>query len=274
MAAPLNPQFPIPSVNELTLSVVSHGHGPLLDRLLRELASQSSLANVRTIVTLNLAGERFDATAYAPLDVVVLRNPKPRGFGANHNAAFAHCRTAWFGILNPDLSLCEQEPFTALLAGVAAMPDVGLVAPQVVNEDRVPEDAVRANLTPWSLLGRHLGRRRRPPLLVDGPARKGAGFFWLAGMCLLVSSGAFRRVGGFDERFFLYCEDYDLCARLYNAGYALALDRSVQIVHTAQRDSHRSPRHMRWHVSSLFKVWASAAFWRITLTSPRPRPEG
>jgi hypothetical protein len=60
---------------------------------------------------------------------------------------------------------------------------------------------------------------------------------------------------------------------MYNAGHLLAVDRAVRIVHQAQRDSHRSLRHLRWHVASLSKVWTSSAFWRVTLAGPqRKRP--
>jgi len=253
-------------MTELTLSVVSHGHGPMLERLLAQLNAQGRLAGARVIVTLNLRDESFDAARYPALDLVVIHNTAPRGFGANHNSAFRHCRTAWFGVLNPDLAILGDEPFTRIIDSAQRVPQVGVVAPRVVGADRTPEDSVRANLTPWSLVRRRL-LGDRAPLDAHRIARPGSRFFWLAGMCLLASSDAFRAVGGFDERFFLYCEDYDLCARLYNRGYAIVVEPHAQIVHEAQRDSHRSLRHMRWHVASLLKVWMSAAFWRVTLAS-------
>lgn len=248
----------------LTLSVVSHGHVPMIERLLRELDEQPSLDGVCVVVTLNLIGESIATHDYRRLKVRTVCNAVPRGFGANHNAAFLHCRTPWFGVLNPDLSLDGGEPFTQLIRTGEDIGRVGAVAPRIVNAVGEPEDSVRGNLTPWSLAQRQLLGRRKP-LAVAGTARRGQPFFWLAGMCLLLDAAAFRDVGGFDERFFLYCEDYDLCARLYNADYALKLEPRVSIVHEAQRDSHRSSRHLRWHVASLLKVWTSAAFWRVTL---------
>jgi N-acetylglucosaminyl-diphospho-decaprenol L-rhamnosyltransferase len=248
----------------LTLSIVSHGHGPMLQRLLRQLEMQPSLRGTRVIVTLNLRDETLDVSQYKALELVVVRNLLPRGFGANHNAASELCSTAWFGVLNPDLELFEQEPFTRTLDTALGFPRLGVIAPRVVDSNLVAEDSVRTNLTPWSLLRRRvLGEN----LIVDARrcALQGSPFYWLAGMCMLLNSDAFRQVGGFDERFFLYCEDYDLCARLYNAGYAIALEPSAQIIHEAQRDSHRSVRHLRWHLSSLAKVWLSGAFWRVTL---------
>ena len=250
----------------LTISVVSHGHGPLLVRLLSQLDGQQSLSGIRVVVTLNLRDETLDVSRYPSLELIVIRNSVPRGFGANHNAAFKICTTPWFGVLNPDLALSEREPFTLTLDTALAMPRVGMIAPQVVAANREPEDSVRANLTPWSLIRRHL-LGERSPLDARRPARLGVPFYWLAGMCLLIDAEAFREVGGFDERFFLYCEDYDLCARMYNAGYAIAVEPGAQIIHEAQRDSYRSLRHMRWHLTSLLKVWLSAAFWRITFTS-------
>jgi N-acetylglucosaminyl-diphospho-decaprenol L-rhamnosyltransferase len=94
-------------------------------------------------------------------------------------------------------------------------------------------------------------------------------FRWLAGMCLMINSSAFKAIGGFDERHFLYCEDYDLCARLYVSGHKLLLDRRCRVVHDAQRGSHRSRRHLYLHVSSLVRVWTSRAFWHVVF---RTRP--
>ena len=254
----------------ICFSIVSHGHGPLLHRLLAQLNAQPSLRNARVVITLNLVDEPFDAAPYGALDLRVLRNDSPKGFGANHNAAFALCESPWFGILNPDLALVDQEPFTAMLAGLAATDRddrTGLIAPRVVSADLAPEDSVRANLTPWSLMRRAMGHRA--PLQVSGEAHRGGRFFWVAGMCLLARAEAYQSIGGFDERFFLYCEDYDLCARLYNAGWAIRLDERVRIVHEAQRDSHRTRRHLRMHLTSLAKVWLSGAFWRVTLLAPK-----
>ena len=248
----------------LTLSVVSHGHGVLLGRLLGQLDTEPALAGLVVIVTLNQAGESFDPALYPRLRIEVIRNARPRGFGANHNAAFRRCLTTWFGVINPDLALCDGEPFTRMLERAAQHARVGVVAPRVVTADGEPEDSVRANLTLPSLLARHL-LLRRSPLDVRRPARQGEAFYWLAGMCLLLDARAYASVGGFDEGVFLYCEDFDLCARLYNEGYAITFDSSVQIVHDAQRDSHRSLRHLRWHIASLFRVWLSAAFWRVTV---------
>ncbi|MEO8937924.1 MAG: galactosyltransferase-related protein, partial [Burkholderiaceae bacterium] len=85
---------------------------------------------------------------------------------------------------------------------------------------------------------------------------------WLAGMFLFVSSEAFRSVGGFDERYFMYCEDFDLCARMRLAGWDFEVEENTTVVHVAQRASHRSRRHFAWHVSSLLRMWTSSAFWR------------
>lgn len=253
----------------LTLSVVSHGHGPLLIRLLSQLDAQPTLAGSRVVVTLNLRDERFEPTLFPALDIVVVRNASPRGFGANHNAAFALCTTRWFGILNPDLALVDREPFNDMMrrADEAQALNVGLVAPRVVGKGLKPEDSVRANLTPWSLLQRAFGVRT--PLDPSGESRRGSPFFWVAGMCLMARADAFRDLGGFDERYFLYCEDFDLCARMYNRGFSIMLDKQSRIVHDARRDSHRYGVHLRWHLASLLKVWCSSAFWRVTYASFR-----
>jgi hypothetical protein len=80
-------------------------------------------------------------------------------------------------------------------------------------------------------------------------------------------------VGGFDEGFFMYCEDFDICARLRLAGWPLAFMPQVQVVHAAQQLSHRSLRHFRWHISSLARMWSSANFWRYRSLVPHLEAE-
>jgi hypothetical protein len=253
-----------------TLSVVSHGHGPLLDKLLRDLAQQQGIDEHLVVVTLNLADEVFDEAAHPGLRLRVVRNTTPKGFAANHNAAFRQSVGTWFAVLNPDLRLPDPETLRRLFRSPAAGSGVALRAPVVLDSAGRPEDSVRQNLTPWSLLRRAAGLDRRPRQ-PRGPIRRGEPYFWLAGMLLVIDRAAYRQIGGFDERYFLYCEDCDLSARLYVAGFTLEVDRAVQVIHDAQRDSHRSLMHLRWHLTSLAKYWTSKAFWQIVLPSNEPR---
>lgn len=248
-----------------TLSVVSHGHGILLHQLLADLSAQEGIGNCQIIVTLNLQCEVFDASKYPELRLTVLRNDRPKGFGANHNAAFQYSSGAWFLVVNPDIRLPQEGTLSRLLE-TPALPNIALKAPVVVDPEGELEDAVRSNLTPLDVLRRVLSQRK-PKLMPDYTCHQGRRFYWIAGMFMVLDRRAFAKVGGFDERFFLYCEDYDLCARLYNAGYSLQVDRAVEVIHSAQRRSHLNWRYLRWHLGSLIRVWLSRAFWRVTVSS-------
>jgi GT2 family glycosyltransferase len=70
-------------------------------------------------------------------------------------------------------------------------------------------------------------------------------------MMLLVRSETFRSIGGFDEKFFLYYEDVDLCARLRMLGHEIRQERTVEAVHDARRQSRRNPRFTCWHLTSM-----------------------
>lgn len=253
----------------LTISTVSHGHGRLLARLLHDLTTLPSAARAQVVITLNLPDEPFDPAAWPALQIHLLRNRVPQGFGANHNTAFSrYGATDWFAVLNPDLRL-PVDPFPALIEAAGEGSALGVLAPRIVDSRGGREDSVRANLTPWSLIQRHwrcaAAGENAELVQQQGPER--ADFCWLAGMFMLFPSQAFRQVGGFDERFFLYCEDYDICARLWAAGFRLKVAGEPFAVHDAQRASHRSLRYLAWHATSLLKVWTSAAFWRVTLSS-------
>ena len=233
---------------EVTVSVISHGQEVLLQRLLGDLAAVEPRRVGRVVVTHNLeTADRSCPDALAGRCHVVV-NPHPKGFGANHNAAFAYCDTDWFAVVNPDIRL-PGAVFAQLMAQAA--PEDAALAPALVDPHTGEIAPPRGLLTPWEVL-----RRRLPGWK---PAVEPV---WLPGAFLLFRAEAFRRSGGFDERYFLYAEDFDICARLRLAGWRLRYVPEVCVEHAAQRSSHVRWRYLRWHVASLLKLWTSRTFWR------------
>ncbi|MDO5290473.1 MAG: glycosyl transferase [Pseudomonadota bacterium] len=255
----------------LCVSVVSHGHGGEVRHLLGRLAALRRLPPARVIVTLNLPDA--DTAGWLrqtrwPFELLLLENPAPRGFGANHNRAFAHDSqhgaSDAFAVLNPDIDWADgAEPLAALHAALhpaepaSPSPDaapIGLAYPVQTDAAGRLQDHERLWPTPARLWRRYRpGRRPRevPP---------GARPDWVNAAFVLLPHAAYAQVGGFDETYHMYCEDVDLCLRLQAAGWRLSCARDAQVIHGARRASHRHPLHLLWHVQSLWRLWRSAAW--------------
>ncbi len=235
-----------------TISIVSHGHGEMIDQLLQDLAGPR-MGAVRIILTSNIPEPEVWHETLAQFHHHIIRNAAPRGFGANHNAAFRMGGDEPFLVLNPDIRL---PPGFDLIETVRkfGLLDAGVCAPQVRSSTGNIEDSARRFPTIARLLGRHVGGRRQSdyreaaePLAVE----------WVAGMFMLFQRQAYDVVGGFDERYFLYLEDADICRRLWKAGCRVMYDPTVHVIHDAQRASRRNLRHLAWHVSGMLRFLTS-----------------
>jgi GT2 family glycosyltransferase len=76
---------------------------------------------------------------------------------------------------------------------------------------------------------------------------------WLAGMFMLFTKAGYQALGGFDENFFLYYEDVDICARIWKSGKKLRYCPDVSVIHDARRASHKNLRFFKWHFTSLIR---------------------
>lgn len=234
------------------VSVVSHGQGDLVAQLLQDIDRHWDTRHLSVIVTVNVP-ERlpFDEKRFR-FPVLIVRNSRPRGFGANHNRAFKLSCADLFCVLNPDIR-ATHDPLPALQRALLSRRRLGLVAPKIFNPEGTVEDSARRVLTPGRILRRVLLRRREPeyPIAAPRPLHPD----WVAGMFMLVRSRAFAEVGGFDERYFMYCEDADLCVRLWHRGLGVELVPAGRVVHAARRASHASLKHLYWHFTSLLRFF-------------------
>ena len=235
----------------VTLSIVSHGQGALIAHLLRDL-SRTDLSRTAIVLVINIPESLDFLDDFADLPITLLTNDAPAGFGANHNRAFAHCTSPYFCIVNPDIRLLHGNPIRDL---IAAFDDhTGACGPLVIDSEGRTQDSARRAPTFARLFARAVLRQRDPdyqprshPIAVD----------WLAGMFIVFRSEAFRTIGGFDERYFMYMEDADIGRRLRQHGWIVQLVPAIRVVHDAQRASHRSLRHLRWHVRSVTRYLTS-----------------
>lgn len=233
----------------LCLSLVSHGQARLANQLLGDL--RHCQQPDRLVVTCNQPED--EALEQLPPCGLRVDNLSPMGFARNHNRAFSHCQEEFFCVANPDIRL-PQDPFPGLLAHMAD-PEVGLVAPMVLNPAGTIEDSARRFPTLQSLARKALGGADGRYLIDPSPGSDPLRVDWVAGMFLMFRSSAFRDVGGFDDKFFLYYEDVDICARLWKAGWKVVLSPDITVIHDAQRASRRDPRFMAWHASSMTRYF-------------------
>ena len=249
MAATAPDQSPAPGNAPLvSLSVVSHGQAALVAQLLRDV--QAHVAGpIEVIVTLNIPEHLPFAPDDYPFPVRLVSNAKPKGFGANHNQAFALSSGAHFAVLNPDIRL-HADPLPALLGVLGG--DIGVAAPAVLNPANEPEDSARRFPTPLAILLKALRGSRGS----DYPTDQARIFpDWVAGMFMLFPRRVFADLRGFDERYFLYYEDVDLCARLRSAGLRVCRVAECCVIHDARRQSHRNMRYLRWHLTSMLRFF-------------------
>lgn len=238
---------------QVTVSIVSHGQAGLLKDLLQDFRAHCCSARTQIVLTINVPEPLpFDVKEFGVSRVI--RNDRPRGFAANHNAAFRYAEAPHFCVLNPDIRF-DHDPFPPLLEQLTD-PAVGVVGPLVLSPGGAVEDSARRFPTLATILQKAMGVPQALDYDVgDVPIHPD----WLAGMFLLFRSQTFREAGGFDERYFLYYEDVDLCARLRIAGYDIRLVPASRVVHFARRESRRRLAHFSRHVRSLCRfLWTSS----------------
>lgn len=258
----------------LSASIVVYNSAPqLLQRTLQSLfcAGRMVLEGPDDRLTIdvvdNASGPAYASTLQAMLAqlpveqniaVRLSSQAENRGFGAGHNAVLTHMDSDFHLVLNPDAEL-DADALQAGLERLRSEPDAVLVSPQVRSDSgeqeflckRYPSVLVlflRA-FAPAFLQRAFAGRLAHYQMedvcaegeVVEVPLASGC--------CMLARSAELKEVGGFDENYFLYFEDFDLSLRLAQRG-RLLFDPAMRIVHHGGYAASKGLGHVRYFVRS------------------------
>lgn len=235
----------------IAISIVSHGHGNMVSRLVEKLLNFPQVT--RVIVTFNIPEHIQLPNA---THIRTITNETPQGFAANHNSAFNECREEFFCALNPDVEFMNN-PFPLMLNAFLDK-RVALVAPRVVSTSGAHEDSWRQFPSLRIIFGKVLGGDGAR----YGLRSTGENFEvdWVAGMFMLFRSKVFHKIGRFDDRYFLYYEDVDVCVRIWRSGFRILACPTVCVAHAARRESHRRMRYFLWHLCSMLRYFRTHWF--------------
>ncbi len=237
----------------LTLSIVSHGHGESIKSLLTQINQWLNPSlQLNVIVTWNAphlettTADELESLSAWPIKIIINRHP--RGFAENHNCALREAPPGIWCVVNPDVLIPQIDLHK--ITSAFSKTHVGLVYPRQLSLLNEPLDYKRELVTPWALAKRYLLPDTFSKTHID----------WVSGCFMAFRSSIYQQLRGFDERFHLYCEDVDICLRLQLAGYKMA-EADFSIIHDTRRGTLKQWDHFKWHVASLLKLWCSRAFW-------------
>lgn len=246
-------------VADLTsIVVVAANSGPLLRACVGSALGSSVPVEVVLVDNASRDGEieRIAADHAHDPRLRIVRNDANLGFGPACNRGAALARGDVFVFLNPD---CELQPDTiaAVRETLLGDADIGVLGVTILATDGRPargnrrrDPTLRRALATVSGLARfesrcpNLAGVEMPPAPVSNALESVDA---ISGACMVLPRVAHERIGGFDEGYFLHCEDLDLCRRARDAGLRVAIAPAIRVTHAQGSSSHRRPVFVARH---------------------------
>jgi N-acetylglucosaminyl-diphospho-decaprenol L-rhamnosyltransferase len=241
--------------------VVNYEAGSLLTACVRSILADTSVGIPEVVVVDNGSTDgSVDELRAAVPEVVVLDPGGNVGYSAAANVGIAATHAPVVAVCNPDL-LLHAGSGAAILGRFDAEPDLGAVGPAVFEPDgsrypsarQVPRlvDAVGHGTVGLVKRENRFTRRYRE---LDADPNRPRDVDWVSGAAVWLRRAALDEVGGWDDGYFMYVEDVDLCWRLGNAGWRVAYEPGGSVTHVQGASTDRHPyRMIREHHRSLLR---------------------
>lgn len=201
-----------------SLLIVNYNTERYIKDLLHSIINQSmAMSDFEIIISNNVQNDKLtqmlaDNNFYQQLNIKVVALPKNIGFGSATNAAAQLAKAEHLLIINPDVLLTDSQYLQDMWQFIQSHPNYGVISSQVINDDgRDGSDYRRFEF------GETFGFDKQ--------------ICWFEGSLMFIKKSVFEQVDGFDEDFFMYCEDVDLCYRLKTLGLPLIKNNELSVYH-------------------------------------------
>lgn len=200
-------------------------------------------------------------------DINYIENDYIAGFAENNNKGVKLAKGEYILILNPDIIILENS-IDKLYNYLSNNDKVGIVAPQLLNTDLSIQHSMRKFITPSILIARlstkgkdnSKNKKVKEYLMSNINITKPTEVDWCMGAALLFRKTFYDELNGFDENFFLYVEDMDICHRCWKTGKSVVYIPESQMIHAHQRSSRKLNKKTIMHIKSMIYFFRKNKF--------------
>jgi len=227
----------------LTVQIVNYNSRENLARCLDSIQKNVPPGVETQIIIVNNESEKLSGETLCSSRAEIVEAGENLGFGRAHNLGTKSARGEYILFLNPDTEVLSGS-LEKMLGIFAADEKIGIVGPALVSESgKAAEEHFGFRKTPFSLVKTKLfgpGREVFQPVQAD----------WLSGAAMMVRKKLFRELGGFDENYFMYFEDVDLCLRAIKRGHQVIMNPEAKILHESGQSFSDNRQKKKYYYSS------------------------
>ena len=187
-------------------------------------------------------------------DVEYLNTDKNLGFGKGQNLVIDRIDSKYHAIVNPDIEL-KEDAFSSIIDYMENNLDVGMVIPNIVDKEGKRQLAYRREVTLFDMFIRMFVPSMFPKRIADHTLQaedysKPFNVPFGQGSFLVIRTELFKQLNGFDDRYFMYLEDADLCKRVNKISKLMYIPDAT-VIHKWEKGSHKSLRLLFFHIRSM-----------------------
>ncbi|WP_413307058.1 glycosyltransferase family 2 protein [Bacillus sp. 1P10SD] len=246
---------------KVAISIVTYNSQHIfnvLDNLKKEFVQDR---NFRFVVFDNNSNEEYKKQLKEYQDFVdITFYQENKGFGFGHNYNLLKADEKYFLVFNPDIILVRED-LLKMLEIMERDHSIALLVPKVLNSDGTPQHLMRDRVSvfdyflrfvPFKFVKKLFAKRLAIYELRDIPDDRDQDIRIGSGCFMLIKGEDFKEVGGFDDRYFMYFEDYDLCVELGRRNKRIVYTPFSQVVHYYERGAHKNSRLFKIFMKSMY----------------------
>ncbi len=246
------------NIDFISASIVTYNDGEEAAEAVKSLNDCTNRYPLKLYVVDNSPNDETAKAVSKVGGATLLSQHKNLGFGAAHNKVLSEELGKYHFIVNPDIKI-NSDVLSDMVDVLETNPDILLACPKICNPDGSEQKLPKLRPTAKRLfLGRlssvcgAFKKIREDYILADREITEITDIDFCTGCFCVIRTDAFKKLGGFDERYFMYLEDADLTLRAKNLGRTVMIP-SVSVTHAWHRDSAKKLKYLMIHLNSSIK---------------------
>lgn len=244
----------------ISVIVVTYNTGIIVLDCIHSLKQSINVDLEIIIVDNNSSDDTREQIIRVHPDVKIIKNALNKGFGHANNVGVKSAKHDLIALINPDLIVMPDTLFQ-LGKYLITHPKVGLIAPRTFEANGKVSFTARPEYTVWYVITNYLWLGRLNPeweygdaYVVNFTAQEPTAVNWVQGSCMTIRRNDYLNIGGFDENYFLYVEDADICQTLREQDFEIIYLPNATATHIGGTStaSFHDIRVRGYHISPLY----------------------